>query len=412
MTTLALGLGILLAALIICSAFLSSAEVAVFSLTSLHLKNLEASHPHAASHLRRIIANPTRFLSVILIGNTAVNVTTAFVGYALCEQLFTKWTEEIAVIGITSLLLIFGEIGPKRVALFWPVKVATLYTPFLRLLMKVLSPLGKSLEAVTSTLEHKFVPRPAGLTDEEIESIVELSSEAGVLDEEEQEMVRGIMRLEDLQVSDLMTPRVDLLGIDLDDPPEEAEALARQAGVRYLLLFRGLKDNVEGLLDVRSYLLHPERDILSARVPLHFLPETAPADKVLKQFLKDKQRVAIVVDEYGGTAGLISRGDILEEIIGHIASDEGNEDYFFEQQAENRWLVDAGINLEELSDRLNLELVAKGSDRLAGWIIEQYENLPPVGAEIEAQGLRVRVRQKRRHRITMALVEKVTESES
>ncbi len=356
-----------------------------------------------------MLSEPTHLLSTILIANTVINVVVSVVGFAMAENLFPGRGEGVAIVGMTLLLLIFGEIGPKRIAMYWPEKLCKLYAPFMLATMKSLTPVRHVLENITETFDHVFRPRGRTLSEDEFESVVEMSEEKGVLQENERAMVKSVIRLEDLQAQDVMTPRVDIIGIDLENPSEDPVSIARRSPIRQLVLYRNQLDHIDGLLDTRGFLLDPEHNLQNARIQPYFVPETCSLDKLLAQFLRGHRRAAVVVDEYGGTAGIVTRGDILEEITGDIDDEHASHAPLFESMGPNRWMVDGAVSLEEINNRLDLDLNAEGVDRLSGWIVAHMGRLPHVGENISAQGCRAIVQHMRRHRITLVLLEKLNE---
>ena len=391
--------------LFLCSAFFSSAETALFSLTPLQVHKIRSTHPRAADRVKRMLDLPTQLLSTILIGNTLVNVSAASVGFAIARGLHLTHPEAAAIPAMTILLLVFGEVAPKRLAMSKPEKLATVYSSVLPSLIQTFSPLRSLLENVASLFEKDLHAANKSLTEDEFLTVVEVGESEGVLDEEERTMVDGIIRLEETQASDIMTPRVDLVGIDLDDPPEEQHEVAARAQYRYLPVYRDSIDNPEGLLDVRGYLLAGQRDIKAAMLPPFFVPETAPLDVLLTTFQKENRRAAFVADEFGGTAGLITRGDILEEIIDDVANEYGEEATPLQKVGDDRWLVDGTTSLEDINYELDLNLEAEGADRMSGWVMAQIEHIPKTGETCEAQGCRATVQRVRRTRITLVLLE-------
>lgn len=398
-----------LAALLLFSAFFSSAEVALFSLNPIDLRRLGQRYPRAAKRISHLLSPPTRFLSTILIGNTLVNVLIAVLGFALALRIVGRHGEWVAILVMTLLLLIFGEVLPKRVAFLWPERMAVLYASPLSWTMHLLTPLRVGLEYLTRLLEHAFRPRGRTLSDEEFETVIELSGEMGVLRAGERDMMKSILRLEDLQARDIMTPRVDLIAFDLNGDRTSIEDMAKGAHVRQLVLYRDTIDRVEGLLDVRRFLLDPMRRVQAACLLPQFVPESARLDRLLDHFLRGRARAAVVVDEYGGTAGIVTRGDILEEIVGDIDDEHADHRHLFEPAGPDRWVLDGQISLEEINQKLDIPLVAEGVDRLAGWIAAHMERMPRPGDRVEAQGARATVQQMRRHRITLVLLERTLE---
>ena len=387
--------------LLVCSAFFSSAEVAFFSLNPLHVHRIREKHPNAATHIEKVLGAPTQLLSTILIGNTLVNVALPSVTYALATKLIPSNGELVAVALSLILLILFGEIGPKRIAVTYPDALSIAYVSPLRFFLVVLRPLRLLLEYITTGFAPLFHPRGRALSEDEFETVVKESSDEGILEEQELSMVKGIIRLEDLRASDVMTPRVDILGIDLDGNQKTFESMVAAAKVNQLLLYRQQLDNVVGFLDVKRYLLEPQVGRRSSWDTPLFVPEACSLDKLLAQFLDKQIRAAVVVDEYGGTAGIVTRGDILEEITGSLEDEQGGHQIFFEKTNPHRWLMDGQVNLETLSDELGVSFEEEGVDRIAGWITARLERLPTVGDTVEAEGFRFMVRRMRKNRITL-----------
>ena len=388
--------------LLLCSAFFSSAEVAFFSLNPLEISRIGVKNPFAAQRINHALERPTTLLSAILIGNTLVNVCTSVVGFSMVEGLGGAYSEQVAIPLVTLLLLIFGEIGPKRVAIHHNLHMSLLYAPAVLVVIKVTAPLRMLLEHITTSLNQFFKATPSALSEDEFETLVELSQESGVLDEDEGAMVRSIMRLVELKASDIMTPRVDIIGIDLNESAARADRIICQSRVPRLILYRDHLDAVEGILDVRTYLLADRPSIRQAWLTPFYVPETARLNTMLKQFQTNGRRLAIVVDEYGGTAGIVTRGDVLEEIAGDMAMEFERHESEISRIGPHRWLIDGQTSLEDINAELHLQLDADGVDRLSGWITVQAHHLPQVGESVSAQGCCATVKQMYRHRIIRA----------
>lgn len=405
MTTVLL-IGVFLA-LLACSAFFSSGETAYFSVDPIQLRRIGEKHPATADRLRALLANPTRLLSTLLIGNTLVNIALSNVGYALAERWAPAYAEAIAIPAVTLLLIFFGEIGPKNVGLLHTATLVRLYGPPLRIAERLLAPLRFLLDLVSRRLAHLFRPAGKTLSEEEFETVLDISREEGILNADELAMIKAIVDLEDMHASDVMTPRVDFLGIDLDEPGADAVAIARKSRRNFLILYHGQFDDIAGFLDVRKFLLDPAHVLAAASLPPAFVPESVPLNRLLVRFQKDKIRIAIVVDEYGGVAGVVTRGDILEEITGDIYNELSKPRPIFQSAGPYAWLVDANISLEEINRKLHLDLRAATSDRLAGWITENLGSVPKQDDVVQTQGVRVRVMQTIRLRVALAHVEKL-----
>ena len=388
------------------SAFFSSAETAYFSIDPLQLRRIAEQRPATGERLRALLAAPTRLLSTILIGNTLVNLALANVGYALAELWFPAYGEAIAIPAVTVLLIFFGEVGPKNIGLLCTHALVRVYGPLIRFAEILLAPLRLLLDLVSRRLAHLFRPAGKTLSEEEFETVLDISREEGILNADELAMIKAIVDLEDLRAADVMTPRVDFIGLDLTDPAADAVTTARKARRNFLLLYRGQFDDIAGFLDVRKFLLDPAHVLAAATLPPVFVPESVPLNRLLSRFQKDRIRIAVVVDEYGGVAGIVTRGDILEEITGDIYNELSKPRPIFQSAGPYAWLVDANISLEEINRKLRLDLQARTSDRLAGWITEHLGSVPKQDDVVEAQGVRVRVMQTIRLRVALAHIEK------
>jgi putative hemolysin len=392
------------------SAFFSGSETVLFSLDPLQIRRMKARKIARVESIERLLADTPSLLATLLIGNVIVNVALASVGYSLSKRLLPHYGEGLSIAAVTILLLIFGEIGPKRIGLAHAEFLAPRLARPLIFCRSISLPLRYLLEALTDALHGLFQPHGRHLSDEEYETVLDIGGEEGLLDEEEWGMVKAITRLQDLTAADVMTPRVDLQGIDLDGLPDRAALIetARQAERKMLIAYRGRIDNIVGMLDVRKFLLDPHHAIGPAISKPLFVPEISRLDKVWTQLQQQRQRNAVAVDEYGGLAGLITRGDVLEEITGEIYSDLNKDKPVFEEAGPGAWIVDPHLSLEDLNRKLGLALEADDSDRLSGWMAEQLGHVPRTDDSISAQGCRVVVLQTRKQRMTRALIVKET----
>lgn len=394
--------------LLVASGFFSSSETALFSLDPHEVNRMGEEDPAVAARLRGLLSQPTRLLSTVLIGNTIVNVALWILGAILLARagLANEWLQ----VGVLTLItLLFGEFGPKRLAILFHERMARRYARLLELLIRLLKIPRAGLEALTGRFSRFFLPSGHILDRDEYNTLIEASGESGGLDEHEHTMVRAILSLETQSVGDVMTPRVDIEGVDLADEDVDLYEEAKKAKVRYLVLYRGQLDDIVGLLEVRAYLLDPGHNVEKAtRLPF-YVPEQCSLDKLLTQFITTRRRVAVVVDEYGGTAGLISRGDILEELTGEMDS-EDDKRLVFETLTDRAWLIDGQMSLGDVNRLTGLELKADSADRLSGWFIEKAEHLPRVNEVVQRDGFKAMVRQMRRNRILLVLLEKDAET--
>jgi len=395
-----------LTVLLALSAFFSASETVLFSLNSIQVQRIRDRDRKAGGRVAALLANPSRTLSTILIGNTLVNVAIASLGYALIRRFVpSAWAEAVAIPTMTVILLLFGEITPKRIAILWAERLAPSVSVWIERMQHLFAPLVLLLVFMARQFRKTLTPERNSLNDKELMTLVEVSAEQGAIDKDEQVMVDGILRLSELQASDVMTPRVDTLGIDLRDPPETHLQAARTAHFRQLPVYNRTLDAIEGFLDVTRYLIDPEHLLRRHVTPALFVPENIALDDLLISFQRNRAYIACVLDEYGGTAGLVTRGDILELMTGSDESGLPSDVQAIHPTGESSWIVDGKTSLEAINHELDLNLEADDANRISGWCTFHAGVLLRVGETVEAQGCRVRVLRMRQRRIDQVLLD-------
>ena len=397
--------GIVLLTLFALSAFFSGSETVLFSLSPIHVQRIRNRNAEAAARLERLLANPSLVLSTLLVGNTLVNFAIATIGYLMFSRLTPQWGEVIAIPVVTIALLLFGEVTPKRIAVLHAERLAPLCSRLLLFWLWLLRPFNLVLTAASRVFKHALRRERRALSNNELLTVVEVGEEQGVIDAEEASMVDGILRLSELMASDEMTPRVDMVGLDLDTPVAQQVETVRKAQFRYLPVYVRTPDAIEGFLDATMFLLDPTHNARKATTPALFVPENVTLDDLLVTFQRSGKHIACVLDECGGTAGLITRGDILELITVPVARNGEERTPAIRNLQGDIWLVDGTVSLDELNHRLDLQLEADDADRIAGWITFHAKRLPQPGQVVEAQGCRVTVRRLRKRRIDVVQLE-------
>lgn len=399
---------VVLVFLICCSAFFSASETAVFSLNATQVQQIRKSGG-AGKKLALLLEKPTSLLSTILIGNTVVNVFIAILGYAIINEIpaLRAHSTVISVFVMTAVLLIFGEITPKRLSVRNPVSLSLHFAVPLSVCFVIFTPLRKILDFVSDRFRQYLKPERKSLSDDELLTAVELGTEEGVIDMDEKSMVDGIMRLSDMCAADVMTPRVDFSGIDLDEDPSTYLDIAKKSPFHYLPVYRGTPDSIKGFLDVAAFILSSDHNFESALRDPYFVPETAALDDLLIVLEQSHMHIVCVMDEYGGTAGLVTRGDILETITGDLPDQAAGmeEDTAISKSGDTTWIVAGDTSLDEINHELGLELEAEGADRISGWVVAQAGRFLKEGDSVEAQGCRVEIRRRRKFRIYSVLLE-------
>jgi putative hemolysin len=391
--------GLLLLVLITLSAFFSGSETILFSLSPIQVQRIRNRNSVAGARLERLLSDPAMILSTLLVGNTFVNFAIASIGYMMIDGLVPDWGEAIAIPLMTLTLLLFCEMAPKRLAIHYAERLAPPCSRLLVFWLWLLRPFNVVLTAGSRVFKKSLRRERRALSNDELRTVVEVGEEQGVLDAEEASMVDGIMRLSELKASDEMTPRVDMVGLDLDTPLETQLGIARKAHFRYLPVYVRTPDATEGFVDAAQFLLDPAHDVRKATAPALFVPENVSLDDLLVTFQRSGKHIACVLDEYGGTAGLITRGDILELITAPVAKGGAAQRPGIRLLKDDVWLIDGTVSLDEINRQLDLALEADNADRIAGWITFHAGRLPQAGQTLEAQGCRATVRRLRKRRI-------------
>jgi len=399
--------------LFLLSAFFSGCETVLFSLSPIQVQQLRERNQAAGQRVEKLMETPAMILSTLLVGNTLVNFTIATLGYLTMAQLLpVYYAKAVAIPLLTFMLLLFGEVTPKRLALQYAETLAPVCSRLLLFWMWLLKPFSLLLNAGSAVFKQTLKRERRALTNDELLTVVEVSEEQGVLDTEEAEMVDGIMRLSELKASDEMIPRVDMIGLDLDTPVEKQLQIASIAHVRFLPAYVRTPDAIEGFVNTAHFLLDPDHDVRKAMVPAQFVPENMPLDDLLILLQRTGTHIACVLDEYGGTAGLITRSDILELVADPVRGPTEKERSMIQPLHHDVWLIDGTTSLEELNRTLDITLEADDADRMAGWVTFHAEHFPQPGERVEAQGVRVTVRHIRRRRIETIYLEVLQRAEA
>jgi putative hemolysin len=410
----AVGLTLLLTAivfLVYCSALFSGLETALFALKSHQIQRLQEQHPSLADFLRTFRDNPRRVLNVLLLGDTMVNVPLVILCLVLIweDPLITHLPTWVVTLAIFALVVLLCDLIPKLLALSTAYRISALGVFTLKLMMPLLDRVGHLLENASTLVIDRLTPaklrvRPR-ISDEELETLVEMGEAEGTLQEAEGEMIQEIIKLGDKTAKDCMTPRVDTFAVPDDLPNDEAIALLKQRRHRRVPVYAETPDQIVGIVDVKQFLLDPSRRYTETLIPPSFVPETMPAMELLRGFLSHPQGLAIVVDEFGGTEGIVTVGDIIEEILSDAAP-LGDAELYIEPLEEGRFLVSGNARLDDLTEHLGLELAADGIDTIGGYIFNRLGYLPNVGARLEIPRLAITVRRVSRKRIEEVLLEK------
>ena len=400
-----------IAILIFWSGLFSGLETALFSLKSHQLRQLEEKHPSLKQFIRVFRENPRRVLNVLLLGDALVNIPLV----VLC--LFLLWEgpvagripQWLATTVIFAIVVLFCDLIPKLLALSAPYRLSALGVFTLKALMPLLDRVGRLLEHLSSAIVDRLTPRHlrkrTRMSDEELETLVEMGEEQGTLHEAEGEMIQEIIKLGDKTAKDCMTPRVDTFALPDDLTNEEAIAQLKEKRHRRVPVYADTPDQIVGVLDVKRFLIDSSEHYTEIMGAPSYVAETMKAMDLLRSFLTHSQGLAIVVDEFGGTEGIITLSDIVEEIISDAAP-LGDADLYIEPLEDGCFLVSGNARLDDLSEHLGFELEADGIDTIGGFVFNRLGYLPPSGTRFEMPRLAVTIRRAGRKRIEEILLEK------
>lgn len=398
---------LILLILLVLSALFSSAETALTTVNRIKMRSLAEEGTRHADLVLQLTEHSGKMLSAILIGNNIVNLTAASLATSLAYQ-FGGHMVAIASGILTLLILIFGEITPKTMATLHAERMSLFYAPTVSVYMKLMTPVIFVINGLSRGILFLFRvhadPGNRSMTENELRTIVEVSHEDGVIESDEREMIYNVFDLGDARAKDVMVPRVHVTFADIDSSYQELIEIFREDKFTRLPVFEGTTDNVVGTINMKDLLLYDNsrafhiRDILREA---YFTYEYKSISELLVEMRQASLNIAIVLDEYGETAGLITLEDILEEIVGEIHDEyDDNEEEFIRQISPSEYVVEASINLEELNDRLGLDLSSESYDSLGGFIIELLDRFPEENDAITTEdGIRMVVESLDKNRI-------------
>src|SRR5213083_2310463 len=402
-----------IAILIFCSALFSGVETALFLLKPHQLRRLEANHPGLTKFIQLFQENPRRVLNVLLLGDGLVNVVLV----VLC--LFFLWEgplagrvpQWLAGIAIFAIVVLLCDLIPKLLAISAPYRLSAMGAFTLKISMPLLDRMGRGLETVSDYVVDLLTPRHlrtrARLSNEELETLIEMGEEEGALYEGEAEMIHEIMKLGDKTAKDCMTPRVDSFMLSDDLTNENAITRLKEKRHRRVPVYADTPDQILGIIDAKLFLLDPSEHYTEKLIAPSFVSETMRALELLNLFLTRPQGMGVVVDEFGGTEGIITMDDIMEEILSD-AVPRGDVALYIEPLGHGRFLVSGNARLDDLSEHLGFQIDAEGIDTIGGLVFTRLGYLPPSGTKLEIPRLSITVRRSGRKRIEEILLEKTT----
>ena len=421
--------------LILVNAFFAGTEMAVVSLNATKLRKMQEEGDKIAGKLLSMVEDSSAFLSTIQVAITLAGyLGAAFAGENFAPVL-SSWLyndlgfqlipltalNSVAIIIITIILsyftLVFGELVPKRIALQKSYEWAKMACGVIRGMAFVLRPviwlLSVSVNGVLRLLHMKVEAEEENVTEDEIRMMVDLGGEKGAIDEDEQEWIQNVFDFGDSSVRESMTPRSDMDALDIESTDGEILEMIQETGRSRFPVYEESVDTILGILNVRDYLLDRNagkntalKDLLR---PAYFVPETMKADNLFKEMQKEKVHIAVVVDEYGGTAGLVTMEDLLESIVGNIQDEYDEDEEEVVQLGDTTFTMDGTTEVDEVSELLGIQLPEGDYDTLGGMLLEELGYVPESGSHpsVEFEGYRFTVQSVGERRIGKIHVEKL-----
>ena len=380
---------VILVLLLSASAFFSSAETALMTSNKLRIRNLAENGDKRAEKVLEITANTDKMLSAILIGNNIVNLSASALSTTLTLKVFGSSLVGVATGILTFLILVFGEITPKNVASKNAEDMALKYIGIISVLVIVLTPAIYIVNKVAGIVISLFIKNNDDnnmVTEDELRAMVEVSHEDGVIEKEEKKMIVNVVDFGDTVAGDIMLPRVDMVMVSVESSYEEILKIFREERYTRIPVYEESPDNVIGILNVKDFLLIEDKENFSVKEHLReplYTYEYKKTSSLMVDMRKTGANIVIVLDEYGTTVGLITLEDMLEEIVGEIRDEfDADEDEGITKISETEYLIDGSTNLDDVNDRIGLELSSEEYESIGGIIMEKLGRLPVEGEVI------------------------------
>ncbi len=393
---------IMMAVCLLLSAYFSATETAFSSANTTRLKTLAEKGSGNAALALKLLEQYDRLLSTILIGNNIVNIATASIGTVLFVRHYGDAGATISTVVVTVVVLIFGEISPKSIAKDCAERCAMLSAPILRVLIWVLMPLNLLFSLWKKLLNKVFrLSGESKMSQEELLMLVDEVQQEGSIDRDEGELLKNAIGFSEQEAQDILIHRVDLAALPVTAGKEEVAALFTQTKYSRLLVYDGSIDHILGTVHQKDFYVgcgvtdKPLRDIIAPPV---FALENEPIRLLLKKLQQAKTHVAVVVDEYGGTCGIVTMEDILEELVGEIWDEHDEEEVFLRKLGPDTYAVDAAMDLADFAAYFRLKTDSEMVS-VSGWVMEQFGRVPEAGDSFTCGDLRVQVTRVENHRI-------------
>ena len=393
------------------SAFFSSSETALFSLNKLQVRKINITSPGSGKVISRLLDFPRRTLITILIGNMVVNIgLTSIIAFLFIQVLGDKGIGP-AIGFVTFLLLIFGEVTPKLLAIKSPEKFSSFSARPLEIFARIIFPVRKLLGVISDSILSIFIKdvelKKPFVTQKELKNLVSISQEEGVLEKEERDMIESLLEFGEREVKEIMVPRTDIVACQISVSWDMLVNLMKDSHHTRIPIYEGSLDNIIGVILTKDFMLSPHRDIKKFIRPVAVIPESKKIDDLLIELRAKNLTLAVVIDEYGGTAGLVTREDILEEIVGEIYDEYDKVEQPVEYPDEQTAVVSGKLSIKDINEELRLHLPLDKGETLSGLLLSLFGHIPLVGEKLRYQGLQFKIENVKKRRIDKVAILKL-----
>lgn len=386
---------IVLIILLLCSAFFSSSETAFSSINKIRLKSYINNGNKRAEETLNIAEDFSKLISTILVGNNIVNIASATLATVYFTMLLGENGASVATIVMTILVILFGELIPKSLAKAYPEKYAMSVAPIIKFFIIIFTPVTFIFNKLSNFIENTYKKdEEDDFQTEELITMVEEAEHDGSVDEHEAEIITNAIEFNDLDVGEIFTPRVDVTFVSDDDSLEDVAKKFRETGYSRLPYYEDNVDNIIGMLHEKDfyniYYTKSKTTLKQILRDVYFTNENIKISALLRQLQKQKLHMAIVVDEYGGTAGIITMEDILEELVGEIYDEHDEIIEYFKKKNDNTYIINCDADIEEMFEYLNIKPEEEYDyNTVSGWVIDSMDKIPVTGESFDLDNMHV-----------------------
>ncbi|SHI30010.1 HlyC/CorC family transporter [Clostridium intestinale] len=397
---------IVLIFLLLLSAFFSASETALMSLSKIRIRHMVEDGVKGAKLIEKLTEDPNKLLGSILVGNNVVNIGASALATSVAMKTFGESGVGVATAIMTILILIFGEITPKSIAKQRSEGVALKVSSSVNIIVKILRPFVAIFTFISSTVLKLFggdlnKDQPF-ITQEELKTMVDVGEEEGVLEEEEKEMIFNVFEFGDIQVKDVMVQRVDIVALGLDSTYDDVIDIIKEEQFSRIPVYNDSIDDIIGIMYVKDLILLNNKDNFKVQDCIreaYYTFEFKKVTELFKEMKKSRNHMAVVLDEYGGTVGIVTIEDLLEEIVGEIEDEYDELEEEIEVVKEDEYIVDGRIRLDDLSELIGVKMESEEFDSIGGFVIGQLGRIPEPKEEVSYENMRFVVEEIDKNRI-------------